>query len=173
MFTREPSRGFVCSASYCSILRRNAATRFLPWECQGQWWKVLEPGIFLSKRLCLHIGTAACECSYLQLGPKAVWTKAQFGQLPNYNYLLRNNDKMLSVFERKMRQDPSVYISTGLTKYMIVCTKTYIKHIHMFSTKLIAAPCVNKSDVKFISRSFSQSGRFLFLMSNVYELQCS
>ena len=67
-------------------------------------------GIFLSKRLSLHIGATACECSYLQLGPKAVWTKAQFGQLPNYNYLLRNNDKMLSEFERKTRQDPSVYI---------------------------------------------------------------
>ena len=105
-----------------------------------------EPGIFLSKRLYLHIGATACECSYLQLGPKAALTKAQFGQLPNYNYLLRNNDKMLSVFERKMRQDPSVYISTGLTKYMIVCTKTYIKHIHMFSTKLIAAPYVMNND---------------------------
>ena len=69
-----------------------------------------EPGIFLSESLYLHIGATACECSYLQLGPKAALTKAQFGQLPNYNYLLRNNDKMLSVFERKMRQDPSVYI---------------------------------------------------------------
>ena len=58
----------------------------------------------------LHIGATACECSYLQLGPKAALTKAQFGQLPNYNYLLRNNDKMLSEFGRNSRQDQSVYI---------------------------------------------------------------